>query len=78
VGLGALVTWLLVAVIFRYSSLAALFAATTAPIYITLLGLPREWIIAAAAMTLLLIYRHKSNIQNLMSGKESRIGQKKG
>jgi glycerol-3-phosphate acyltransferase PlsY len=77
VGLGALVTWLLVAVVFRYSSLAALIAAAAAPIYIVLLGLPREWIVAAAVMTLLLIYRHKSNIQNLMSGKESKIGQKK-
>lgn len=77
VGLGALLTWIVIAAVFRLSSLAALVAATAAPIYIVLLGLPREWLIAAAAMTLLLIYRHKANIQNLMSGKESKIGQKK-
>lgn len=77
VGLGALLTWIVIAAVFRLSSLAALVAATAAPIYIVLLGLPREWLIAAAAMTLLLIYRHKNNIQNLMSGKESKIGQKK-
>lgn len=77
VGLGALLTWVVVAAIFRYSSLAALLAAVAAPIYIILLALPREWIIAAAIMSVLLIYRHKSNIENLLTGKESKIGQKK-
>lgn len=77
VGLGALLTWVVVAAIFRYSSLAALLAAVAAPICIILLALPREWIIAAAIMSVLLIYRHKSNIDNLLTGKESKIGQKK-
>lgn len=76
VGLGALLTWIVVAALFRYSSLAALLAAAAAPIYIILLTLPREWIVASAIMSLLLIYRHKSNIENLMRGKESRIGKK--
>lgn len=77
VGLGALLTWVVVAAIFRYSSLAALLAAVAAPIYIILLALPREWIIAAAIMSVLLIYRHKSNIDNLLTGKESKLGQQK-
>lgn len=77
VGLGALATWLAVAILFRLSSLSALVAAVAAPIYIYLLGSPRDWLIASVLMTLLLIYRHKGNIHNLLNGKESKIGQKK-
>ncbi|MFY9260592.1 MAG: glycerol-3-phosphate 1-O-acyltransferase PlsY [Gallionella sp.] len=77
VGLGALCTWIVVAAAFRLSSLAALVAAIAAPIYLILLGAPREWLVASAVMSLLLIYRHKSNIENLMRGKEGKIGQKK-
>jgi len=42
-----------------------------------LLGLPREWVLASGIMSLLLIWRHKSNIQNLLAGKEAKIGSKK-
>lgn len=77
VGLGALVTWLLVAIVFRLSSLSALVAAVAAPIYLALFGSPMAWLVASMAMTLLLIYRHKGNIHNLLNGKESKIGQKK-
>ena len=76
-GLAVLATWVLVAVLFRYSSLAALVAAITAPVYGILLSLPREWVLASAIMSLLLLWRHKGNIRNLMSGKESKIGGKK-
>lgn len=76
-GLGALATWLVTALVFRLSSLAALVAAVGAPIYAMVLGLPREWVLASAIMSLLLIWRHQSNIQNLLAGKESRIGSKK-
>ena len=75
-GLGALATWLLVAALFRLSSLAALTAAVGAPIYAVLLGLPHEWALASALMSLLLIWRHKGNIQNLLAGKETRIGKR--
>ncbi|MDD5299025.1 MAG: glycerol-3-phosphate 1-O-acyltransferase PlsY [Gallionella sp.] len=74
VGILALLTWLLVALVFRYSSLAALTAAAFAPIYVALLGLPLEWVLATSAISLLLIWRHKKNIQNLREGKETRIG----
>lgn len=76
-GLATLATWLVVALVFRLSSLAALVAATGAPIYAMVLGLPREWVLASGIMSLLLIWRHKSNIQKLLAGKESRIGSKK-
>ena len=76
-GLAVLATWLAVAAVFRYSSLAALVAAIGAPIYAMALNLRPELVFAVALMSLLLIWRHKSNIQNLMTGKESRIGAKK-
>ncbi|MDH4235289.1 MAG: glycerol-3-phosphate 1-O-acyltransferase PlsY [Gallionella sp.] len=76
-GLGALATWLLVAVVFRYSSLSALVAAANAPVYAWLLGLPREWVLASGVMSLLLFWRHKKNIQNLLAGTEEKIGKSK-
>jgi glycerol-3-phosphate acyltransferase PlsY len=62
--------------VFRLSSLAALLAAVTTPIYAVLLGLPPAWVLASGIMSLLLIWRHKNNIKNLLAGKESTIGNK--
>ena len=76
-GLAVLATWLLVALVSRYSSLAALVAANAAPIFAMLLGLRPELVLATAIMSMMLIWRHKSNILNLMTGKESKIGSKK-
>lgn len=76
-GLGGLATWLLTAAAFRLSSLAALVAAVATPVYAILLCLPREWVLASGVMSLLLIWRHKNNIQNLLAGKEAKIGSKK-
>jgi acyl phosphate:glycerol-3-phosphate acyltransferase len=76
-GLAVLGIWLLMAVVFRYSSLAALVAAIAAPIYAMLIHLPLELVTATAIMCMLLIWRHKSNIRNLLTGKESKIGSKK-
>ncbi len=76
-GLAVLGTWLLVAVVFRYSSLASLIAAVAAPIYAMLVHLRPELVLATAVMSMLLIWRHKKNIKNLLTGKESKIGSKK-
>ena len=76
-GLATLATWLLTALVFRYSSLSALVAAVGAPIYALLLGLPHEWALASFIMSLLLVWRHTSNIKNLLAGKEGRIGSEK-
>lgn len=76
-GLFVLWTWLLVAVVFRYSSLAALVASAVAPVFAMLIHLRLELVLATATMSLLLFWRHKKNIQNLMTGKESKIGGKK-
>jgi glycerol-3-phosphate acyltransferase PlsY len=76
-GLATLTTWLIIARAFRYSSLAALAAAVFAPFYYALLFGVRAPLLAVAFMSALLIYRHRTNIASLVSGKESRIGQKK-
>lgn len=76
VGIAALLTWLLVALLFRMSSLAALTAAAAAPIYVALLDLPSEWVLASSIISLLLIWRHRGNISNMQNGKEPRIGKR--
>lgn len=75
-GLATLATWLIVAYAFRYSSLAALIASIFAPFYYGLLFGVDPILFAVAAMSGLLLYRHGSNIANLMAGKESKIGSK--
>ena len=73
-GLLAIATWILVAAIWRISSLAALTAAALAPVYAGFfLGFEVN-ALAVLIMSLLLIWRHKSNITNLIAGKEARIG----
>jgi glycerol-3-phosphate acyltransferase PlsY len=76
-GLATLVTWLVIAYAFRYSSLAALVASVFAPFYYGLLFGIEPQLLAVLCMSGLLIYRHRKNIANLMTGTESRIGSKK-
>ena len=81
-GLLVMLTWLVVAVVWRYSSLSSLVASVLAPVYYILLGGElwdfNRWIfMAILAMSALLIYRHKLNIERLVAGKESKLGQKK-
>jgi glycerol-3-phosphate acyltransferase PlsY len=77
VGLGTLITWLVVAYAFRYSSLAALIAAAFAPFYYGVVERIDMIFFAIFIMSMLLVWRHSSNIGNLIAGKESRIGSKK-
>lgn len=77
-GLGTVAVWLLVAFSFKYSSLAALVAAVLAPVQIGLFTNSIEMTACTAIMSLVLIWRHQSNIRNLLSGKEDKIGAKKG
>ena len=74
VGLALLATWLAIAVLFRYSSLSALVAAVAAPLYVGWLLPGTPYLVASAAISALLIFRHRSNIRNLMAGREHRIG----
>lgn len=76
-GLATLLTWVIIAFFFRYSSLAALVSAVFAPFFDVFLFGPSRISLAVAAMSALLIWRHRGNIKKLLDGKESRIGQKK-
>ncbi len=77
VGLAVLATWLLMAFIFRISSLAALIAAALSPLYLWLILHSEVLAGAGLAMAFLLISRHRGNIERLLKGEESRIGLKK-
>ena len=76
-GAGACLTWLVMAGIFRISSLSALIATAAAPIYGWLLGKPDIVIIAFAALAVLVWVRHHANIRRLLKGEEPKIGGKK-
>jgi glycerol-3-phosphate acyltransferase PlsY len=81
-GLATVVTWLLIAFFFRYSSLASLVAAVFAPVYY-LLGDGAAWFLdsriltSIVVMSALLIWRHGENLSRLIKGTESRLGKKK-
>jgi glycerol-3-phosphate acyltransferase PlsY len=76
-GLATLGTWVIVAIFMRYSSLAALAAAVFGPIYFIFLFGFQPMAISLVLVCSLLIWRHRSNIKNLVNGSESRIGSKK-
>ncbi|STZ76142.1 glycerol-3-phosphate 1-O-acyltransferase PlsY [Bergeriella denitrificans] len=68
--------WLVMAFGFKVSSLAALTATAAAPVAAYFLMPHASWAAATSAIALLVLYRHKSNILNLLQGKESKIGDK--
>ncbi|MBI3383149.1 MAG: glycerol-3-phosphate 1-O-acyltransferase PlsY [Aquabacterium sp.] len=71
-----LLVWLAMAVVFRYSSLAALTASIAAPL-IQFQGWGfSAMTIGVAVMSALLIWRHEANIRKLLAGQESKLGQK--
>lgn len=73
-GLGYIGTWLLVALLLRYSSLAALTAAVMTPVYTALILPVPAYVLAYSIMTLALFWRHRANIRRLANGSEPRIG----
>ena len=75
-GLATLATWLIIAFFFRYASLASIVAAVFAPFYQLLIWGGGPIAGAVALMGLLLVWRHTGNIQKLLNGSESKIGQK--
>jgi len=72
----ACLTWLIVAVVFRYSSLSALLAVALAPVYAIWLGTP-AMIWFGIGVAVLVWIRHHENIRRLLSGIEPKIGKKK-
>ena len=81
-GLAIAITWLAIAWFFRYSSLAALMAAVLAPVYYAMAG-DMAWSFQGPVMGLLcvmgvlLIWRHRDNVNRLLAGTESKLGAKK-
>jgi glycerol-3-phosphate acyltransferase PlsY len=73
VGLAALVTWFVVAAVFRYSSLAALVACLVAPAYTYFLTRRFDGTEIIGLIALLVILRHHANIRRLLRGEESKI-----
>ena len=76
-GLGTIVTWIVIAGFFRYSSLAALVAALFAVFYSFWLFGPAPVTAAVAVIAALLVWRHRGNIARLLAGTEPRLGAKK-
>lgn len=72
--------WLLMAILFRYSSLAAIVAAAAAPLlYLQLYTyhFHNAYLLTISIISIILVYKHKTNIHKLLTGKESKIGSKK-
>jgi acyl phosphate:glycerol-3-phosphate acyltransferase len=75
-GAGTLATWLIVAVITRYSSLAAIVAAAFAPFFQLLNWGASPMVLPITVMSLLLVWRHEANIRKLLAGTEAKLGHK--
>ncbi|HVC48944.1 MAG TPA: glycerol-3-phosphate 1-O-acyltransferase PlsY [Burkholderiales bacterium] len=73
-GICVALVWLIVAKLFRISSLSALAATISAPFFALIFLTEPSWKWSVCAIALILIARHKTNIQKLLSGKETKIG----
>ena len=75
IGLAAGTTWLIIAAIFRYSSLAALMTALFTPLFVIILT-QYQMLTISITITFLIFWRHKGNIRRIISLEERKIGQK--
>ncbi len=73
VGLAVLATWIVVALVGNISSLAALVAAVLAPLYMQVINGTPAYVVMTVVLSALLIWRHRSNIRNLLAGTEGKI-----
>jgi glycerol-3-phosphate acyltransferase PlsY len=82
-GLAVAITWLGIAAYFRYSSLAALLAAVLAPVYYAMAADGPLWDFNGAifgmlcVMGILLVWRHRDNVNRLLAGTETKLSAKK-
>lgn len=76
-GLAVFATWLVVFAVSRISSLSALVAALLAPLYGTFFNGSRILILTLGVLTVLLLWRHRANIQRLLAGEEGRFAKPK-
>ena len=77
VGVFAALTWILMAVITRISSLSALTAAALAPLFVFMTDSPHAYALLGLGMAVLIFIRHIDNIRRILKGEEPRIGEKK-
>jgi acyl phosphate:glycerol-3-phosphate acyltransferase len=70
----AFVVWLLVTLVSRYVSLGSVVAALSLPVAALLFGYPLPSVLAALAVTAIVVFRHRENIARLLSGTERRVG----
>jgi acyl phosphate:glycerol-3-phosphate acyltransferase len=75
-GIATLATWIIIAAFSRYSSLAAIVAAVFAPFYQVLIWGGGPVAVTVFVMGALLVWRHRGNMQKLLKGTESKLGQK--
>ncbi len=73
-GLMLVLTWIVIAALFRYSSLSAITTAVLAPLYVWILLPARSYFYLTLVMAGLLLWRHRRNIRNLLAGTEGKIG----
>jgi glycerol-3-phosphate acyltransferase PlsY len=77
VGVAAAITWLIVAALLRWSSVAGLTAAVLAPLYALLFHQRPSILVLAVFTAVLIVYRHQENIRRLLKGEEPKIGAKR-
>jgi glycerol-3-phosphate acyltransferase PlsY len=75
-GLAGLATWVAVAWVSRYASLASIVAAVCAPMFALFMPLPPGAVPALILIAAATVWRHRSNVRNLAAGRERRIGEK--
>jgi acyl phosphate:glycerol-3-phosphate acyltransferase len=84
-GVAALLTWVITMKASRYVSLASIVAAVSLPVFVVALGLVRKqpweslvpFVVVATLLALLVVLRHRTNIQRLMAGTENKVGSAK-
>ena len=77
-GLGAISTWIIIAAFFRTSSIASIVSALFAPFATWMIfGFSHPFFASVVVVALLLIYRHRQNIRNILAGTESKLGKLK-
>ena len=76
VGVVFIIVWGLMALLFRYSSLAALISSAVSILAVSFFLPPPYYLIVMVIMVILIFWRHKANIEKLIAGNESRIGEK--
>ena len=74
--LPAILVWAIVALTFRYVSLASLTASACLPIGVLLLGYPVQALVATVAAVLIVMARHRDNLARLVAGTERKLGER--